>query len=36
MMKGIIDLATINRCRKLWICRRAISLTVDRAFKIGK
>jgi hypothetical protein len=36
MMKGIFDLATINRCRKLWICRRAISLTIDRAFKIGK
>ena len=21
MMKGVIDIATINRCRKMWICR---------------
>lgn len=36
MMKGIWDLATINRCRKLWVCRRAVMLVIDKAFKQGK
>lgn len=36
MLKGIFDLASINRCRKLWICRRAVMKIVDRSFKIAK
>lgn len=36
MMKGIFDLATINRSRKIWICRRQVLKILDRAFKIGK
>ena len=36
MMKGIFDLATVNRLRKMWICRRQVLKILDRAFKIGK
>lgn len=36
MLKGILDLATINRCRKMWICRWQVMKTIDRAFKIAK
>ena len=36
MMKGIWDLATINRCRKLWICRRAVMHLINKAFDQGK
>lgn len=36
MMKGIWDLATINRCRKLWICRRAVMHFINKAFDQGK
>lgn len=36
MMKGIFDLASINRCRKMWICRRLVVKMADRAFKIIK
>jgi hypothetical protein len=32
MMKGIYDLAVINRSRKLWICRKMITQVSDRAF----
>lgn len=30
--KGIFDLATINRCRKMWICRKIINQIVDDSF----
>ena len=36
MMKGIYDLATINRCRKMWICRKVVTQIADKAFKIYK
>lgn len=36
MMKGIFDLASINRCRKMWICRKMVTRIADRAFKIIK
>ena len=36
MMKGIWDLATINRCRKLWVCRRAVMHIINKAFEQGK
>ena len=36
MMKGLEDLASINRYRKLWICRRFACEIADRAFKIIK
>lgn len=36
MMKGIFNLASINRCRKMWICRNKVMAMVDKAFDIGK
>ena len=31
-MKGIFDLATINRCRKMWTCRLVTMEIIDKAF----
>ena len=36
MMKGIFNLASINRCRKMWICRHQVMTMVDKSFDIAK
>mmetsp|Transcript_14062 Transcript_14062/g.21913 ORF Transcript_14062/g.21913 Transcript_14062/m.21913 type:complete len:343 (+) Transcript_14062:1579-2607(+) len=36
MIKNILDLASINRSRKMWICRRSVMKIFDRAFSIAK
>ena len=36
MMKGIFNLASINRCRKMWICRHQVMSMVDKSFEIGR
>ena len=36
MLKGINDIATINRTRKMWICRNLVTRMADRAFRIIK
>jgi hypothetical protein len=35
-MKELLNLATIKRFRKMWICRRMTMQMVDRAFYISK
>lgn len=36
MMSGIYNAATINRCRKMWICRRMTMKIFDAAFAKAK
>lgn len=36
MMSGIYNAATINRCRKMWICRRMTMKIFEQAFDRAK
>ena len=36
MMQALFSLVTINRLRKMWICRRQVMKIVDKAFNLAK